>query len=155
MLSGLTGLADTVRYRAANALAVPFADAGFDVAWSQHVAMTIADRPARHAKIRRVLQPGGCFVVYDVVAGSGEAPHFPVSWSTSQDTGFLLSPDNMRQLLEQQGFRVQEWTNRTKNGVAWVRQQRARASRSGADGKLGRNRVEGRIGLQQALLPHA
>ena len=172
LLSELTGLTGKVRYRAANALAMPFADASFDVAWSQHVAMNIADRPALYAEIHRVLKPGGRFVVYDVVAGSGEALHFPVPWSTSQDTSFLLSPDSMRQVLEQQGFHVQQWTDRTADGIAWVRAQQTRVDAGGAGkslglhlamgpdfprmaANLGRNLVEGRVGLQQAVLTRA
>ena len=50
LLSELTGLTDRVRYHTANALAMPFADASFDVAWSQHVAMT---SPTGRASMRK------------------------------------------------------------------------------------------------------
>lgn len=39
------GLGGRVAYKQANALSLPFADGAFDVAWTQHVAMNIADRP--------------------------------------------------------------------------------------------------------------
>ena len=169
MLSELTGLAGTVRYRCANALAMPFAGAGFDVAWSQHVAMNIADRPGLYAEIHRVLKPGGRFVVYDVVAGSGEPLHYPVPWAANPDNSFLLRAESLRQVLEKQGFRVQAWTDRTADGIAWVRQQQARVTASGNLGlqlamgpdfpqmaaNPGRNLVEGRVGLQQAVLTRA
>jgi SAM-dependent methyltransferase len=173
MLSQLTGLGDMVRYQCADALAMPFADASFDVAWSQHVAMNIADRPRLYAEIHRVLKPGGRFAVYDVVAGSGEALHFPVPWSGGPDTSFLLRPDAMRELLERQGFRVYEWKDRTADGIAWVHQQQAARAKAGAatpilglhlamgagfaemSANLGRNLLEGRVGLQQAVLTRA
>jgi SAM-dependent methyltransferase len=169
MLSELAGLADLVRYRCADALAMPFADASFDVAWSQHVAMNIADRAGLYAEVHRVLKPGGRFATYDVVAGSGEPLHFPVPWSAGPDTSFLLRADAMRGILERQGFRVENWSDRTADAIAWVGQQRARA-KVGAGGptlglhlamgpefprmaaNLGRNLLEGRVGIQQAVL---
>ncbi|MGI4953793.1 MAG: class I SAM-dependent methyltransferase [Janthinobacterium lividum] len=169
MLSELAGLADRVRYRCADALAMPFADASFDVAWSQHVAMNIADRAGLYAEIHRVLKPGGRFATYDVVAGSGEPLHVPVPWSAGPDTSFLLRADAMRDILERQGFRVENWVDRTADAVAWVGQQQARA-KVGAGGptlglhlamgpefprmaaNLGRNLLEGRVGIQQAVL---
>jgi len=169
MLSGLAGLADLVRYRCADAMAMPFADASFDVAWSQHVAMNIADRAGLYAEVHRVLKPGGRFATYDVVAGSGEPLHFPVPWSAGPDTSFLLRADAMRGILERQGFRVENWSDRTADAIAWVGQQRARA-KVGAGGptlglhlamgpefprmaaNLGRNLLEGRVGIQQAVL---
>ena len=45
--------------RLANALDLPFAEASFDVIWTQHAAMNIADRPRLYGEIRRVLRPGG------------------------------------------------------------------------------------------------
>ena len=170
MLSELTGLTGMVRYQCADALAMPFADASFDVAWSQHVAMNIADRPRLYAEIHRVLKPGGRFAVYDVVAGSGEALHFPVPWSGGPDTSFLLQPEAMREVLERQGFHVHEWVDRTADGIAWVRQQQEARAKAGnarpvlglhlamgpgfpeMSTNLGRNLLEGRIGLQQAVL---
>ena len=173
MLSQLTGLGDMVRYQCADALAMPFADASFDVAWSQHVAMNIADRPRLYAEIHRVLKPVGRFAVYDVVAGSGEALHFPVPWSGGPDTSFLLRPDVMREVLERQGFRVQAWVDRTADGIAWVRQQQQARAEAGVakpilglhlamgpdfprmSANLGRNLLEGRVGIQQAVLTRA
>jgi SAM-dependent methyltransferase len=58
-----TGLADLLDYRPASALALPFEPATFDAAYSQHVAMNIADKPALYAEIARVLKPGSRAVV--------------------------------------------------------------------------------------------
>ena len=45
-LTRRTGLSDRVDFKQGSALDLPFADGSFDLAWSQNVAMNIADRSA-------------------------------------------------------------------------------------------------------------
>ena len=51
-----------IEWRLADALALPFEDASFDVVCCQFGAMFFPDRVAGYAEARRVLRPGGCFV---------------------------------------------------------------------------------------------
>lgn len=51
-----------IEWRQADALALPFEDASFDVVLCQFGAMFFADRVAGYAEARRVLRPGGRFV---------------------------------------------------------------------------------------------
>ncbi|MDF2118008.1 methyltransferase domain-containing protein [Roseiarcaceae bacterium H3SJ34-1] len=51
-----------ITWRQADALAVPFDDASFDVACCQFGAMFFPDRVAGYREARRVLKPGGHFV---------------------------------------------------------------------------------------------
>ncbi len=44
MLADRIGLGELVTYRQGNALDMSFDDASFDVVWTQHTAMNIADK---------------------------------------------------------------------------------------------------------------
>jgi SAM-dependent methyltransferase len=61
MLADRLGLGERVEYRPGNALAMPFVNAEFDVAYTQHVAMNIEDKTRLYAEVWRVLKPGARF----------------------------------------------------------------------------------------------
>jgi MPBQ/MSBQ methyltransferase len=165
MLAERTGLADHVAYREGDALAMPFADASFDVVWSQNVAMNIADRDRLYREIRRVLVPGGRYAFADIVAGNGSKPHYPLPWAQEPSGSFLLTADATRTALAGAGFRMDVFEDQTADAIA---QQKARTQTAtkqsmlgvhiilGADGlTILRNSVrsfeEGRIGLVQGV----
>ncbi len=170
MLTERVGLGERVTFHQADALDMPFEDAAFDLAWTQHAAMNISDRPRLYAEIARVLAPGGRLAVYDIVARSGEPLEFPVPWAGRPELSHLVTADDMRALLEDVGFAVEAWRDVTSAGTAWAQDRIARINEEpgplspelnmGPDWRdkvtnLVRNLEAGRIALIQAVLVRA
>jgi SAM-dependent methyltransferase len=166
-LTERTGQSGQVSFQAASALALPFDEGDFDMALLQHVAMNIADRPRLYGEIRRVLKPGGRFATYDVVS-NGEAPHYPVPWARTPATSFLLTAGATREAIEAAGFRALVWQDDSEAAKAWAGQLRASGPPPspnlgvvmGPDfaqfaANLGRNLMEGRIGILTAVFEAA
>ena len=104
LLNRLTGLDDRIAVHEGSALAMPFADASFDVVWMQNVGMNIADKRSLYAEIRRVLKPGGRFAFQEMAAGTVPTSHFPLPWATDAADNFLVSAAEMRAVLAESGL---------------------------------------------------
>lgn len=160
------GLADRATFLPGDALDLPFTDASFDHAWTQHVAMNVADRVGFYRSIHRVLKPGGRLAIYDVALGAGPLV-YPVPWAREPGTSFLLTPEAMRHALAHAGFEEVSWIDKTDIAQAWAADMKAKRHKSPAPlglevvmgpefaemaENLGRNLLEGRVRIIQAVM---
>jgi len=130
-LTARTGLADRVRFVEGSALELPFEDGRFDLATMNHVGMNIADKATVFAEVRRVLRPGGRFVVYDLMrVAEGELP-MPMPWADTSETSFVETPARYRALLADAGFTVTGERDWTEFVLAVAAEMRARIEREG------------------------
>ncbi|WP_431689273.1 class I SAM-dependent methyltransferase [Hahella sp. NBU794] len=119
MLSAKVGLQALTEYRQGDAVNLPFEDETFDVVWSEHVAMNIPDKTRLYSEMYRVLKPGGVMAIYDILAGPSGPVLFPVPWARTPATSFLVEPVELRQLLEEAGFVISDWTDSTEAALTW------------------------------------
>ncbi len=113
---GLDGRVDFVQ---ASALDLPFAGESFDVVWTEHVQMNIADKARFYGEISRVLKPGGQLLFHDVFQGPAGEPHFPVPWAEDASISHLATPEQARHIIEASGFEIRDWENTSARSLEW------------------------------------
>lgn len=128
-LTRLLNLQDQVRFQLGDALAMSFADASFDGAYSMNVSMNIADKSAFYREIHRVLKPGGWLVLSEVAKGDGGDLDYPTPWAASAHTSFLSTPEETRRGLLASGFEVIRLHSTLEQARAFGARSRAMAER--------------------------
>ena len=119
MLTAKLGLSDRVHHRHGDALSLPFADASFDVVWTQHSTMNIEAKANVYAAFQRILRPGGRYALQEIMQGENSPVHFPVPWARDPAINFLLPPPTMRELIEAADFAALDWIDDTASARAW------------------------------------
>ena len=170
VLTAGTNLGDRVSFRHGSALDMPYPDAGFDVAWTQHSSMNIPAKERLYEEIQRVLRPGGLLALHEITAGAVSPIHFPVMWARDPSLSHLRTPVEVRALLEETGFEELAWIDETAQALHWYQRRLAAMPAEppplsphilfGDDfGEMLHNQVlnlsEGRISVVQALFERA
>jgi sarcosine/dimethylglycine N-methyltransferase len=148
-LTAACGLTQSVHIRQASATDLPFADATFDHAYSQNVAMNIADKQRYYREAFRVLRPGGRFAVTQAAAGPNGSPTYPQPWASIPDTSFLATPDEIRADIAAAGFTIVDFRDATGETIAFHEASRRRLAASGPP-KLGMQVLMGPI-MREAM----
>jgi len=119
-LTKATGLSDQVEIHQGSALESPFADAGFDRAYSQNVVMNIADKTGFFREAFRLLKPGGVLAMSNLGAGPNGPHYYPSMWAATADDSFLSTLDETRADLEAAGFNILDLRDATGDSTAEV-----------------------------------
>jgi SAM-dependent methyltransferase len=124
-LSEALGLGSGVSFQCGDALAMPFAGASFDGAYSMNVGMNIADKPALYREIRRVLKSGGWLALSEYVRGAGPAPQYPTPWAADAGESFLATAEETRLGLERAGLAIVVFNDTLERALEYGRRSRA------------------------------
>jgi ubiquinone/menaquinone biosynthesis C-methylase UbiE len=127
-LTRLLHLEDRATFQIGDALAMPFADARFDGAYSMNVSMNIADKAGFYREIHRVLKPGAWLVLSELARGEGELD-YPTPWASTARTSFLSTPEDTRHGLLQAGFDVIRFRSTLEDALAFSARSRALVER--------------------------
>ena len=130
-LSARVGLEERTFFRQGSALALPWDDASFDVVWTEHVQMNIADKERFYGEAARVLRFGGRLAFHDIFAGSEEGVSFPLPWAQTAEMSSLASPDHVRRMLAAAGLRERAWVDSTARSRAWFEAALERNAKAG------------------------
>ena len=112
------GLDGRISVRQADVTELPFGDGTFDVIISQHVQMNIADKARLYAEARRVLQGGGRLALWDITIGAHGELDYPLPWADHPARSHLVTPGELRAVVESAGFAVEHWTDLTDEAAA-------------------------------------
>lgn len=107
-LTRLVGLGDRVDFRCANALDMPFADAGFDVVIGQEAWAHVPDKPRLIAECARVAKPGGRIAFTDIVRRASLTPDASERLRREMTFLALETIDGYADLLSRAGCEVVE-----------------------------------------------
>ncbi len=103
-LTKSTGLADRVQFETGGIEDLVYPKDCFDAVLCQHTLMNIEDKAKVFAEFRRVLKPSGLLVLHEVVQEKEAPLALPVPWAQSEEISFLVSSEQVKTLLEQEGF---------------------------------------------------
>lgn len=103
-LTALLHMQDQVQIRLGDGQRLPYLDAFFDGAYTQHVTMNVSDRAGFFSEAWRVLKPGAFFALTEHGLGPKGDPYHPVPWSEDGSGAYLITPAETRACLERAGF---------------------------------------------------
>lgn len=118
-LSARVGLQPRTSFHQGDALELPFHDASFDIVWTEHAQMNIADKARFYREATRVLRPGGRLAFHDVFAGPQDGLSFPVPWAATAEMSFLTPAQEVRRILQGLGLRERAWVDSTALSRQW------------------------------------
>lgn len=119
-LAAKVGLSNRVSFRRASALEMPFDDGAFDVVWTEHVQMNIADKLSFYREICRVTRSGGLLLFHDIFKGNGGSLHYPVPWAEKPSISFLAAPEEVRAILAKLNYVIQDWVDKSQPSLQWI-----------------------------------
>ena len=130
-LTELVGLCDRVELRHGSALEIPYEDERFDIVWTEHVQMNIANKTRFYSEIRRVLKPRGLLLFHDIFRGSGGSPFYPAPWAEDESISALATEMEVRATIEKLEMEIDHWIGKVQASIEFFERVSAQINADG------------------------
>jgi SAM-dependent methyltransferase len=137
-LAEMTGFAERIEYRVADATALPVEEGSFAQVWMLDASVHIREKCKLFGEIARVLRPGGLLVLHDQMGPLG-----PAMRSAQRRAPWVAPPlPRFIRLVEGAGLRLLLWQDTTASILEWFYGRRAQrvATDAAAGGDSGGQR---------------
>jgi len=102
-------LTNRITHIEGDALNLPSSLGEFDVVWTQNSGMNIADKQQLYQGFKQRLRPGGLLAIQEPVAGPVAPPIFPLMWANEPSSNFLLTANELLDVIKSAGFSARDW----------------------------------------------
>jgi ubiquinone/menaquinone biosynthesis C-methylase UbiE len=113
-LTEFVKLSDKVTFKQGSALELPFPSDNFDIVWTEHTQMNIANKKQFYGELSRVLKPKGRLVFHDVFFGDVKNPHYPTPWAKHEEISSLCTQEEAKTAIEKSNLSINEWIDKSK-----------------------------------------
>jgi len=129
-LTELVKLADKVSFKQGSALELPFPSENFDIVWTEHTQMNIADKEQFYGELSRVLKPKGRLVFHDVF-GTTSTPYYPTPWAEHDSLSSLCTQEEAKNCIEKSNLVLEEWRDKSEQSLEFFNETVKRIEKSG------------------------
>jgi len=130
-LTEFVKLTDKVSFQQGSALELPFPSENFDIVWTEHTQMNIADKGQFYGELSRVLKPEGRLVFHDIFSGSTNSPYYPTPWAEYDSLSSLCTQEEAKTAIQKSNLVVNEWKDKSKESIEFFKETVKKIQKSG------------------------
>ena len=130
-LTEFVKLSDKVSFKQGSALELPFPSENFDIVWTEHTQMNIADKEQFYGEIGRVLKPKGRLVFHDVFSGITNSPYYPTPWAEYDSLSSLCTQIEAKTAIQKSNLEINEWKDKSQQSLEFFKEMIKKTEKSG------------------------
>jgi ubiquinone/menaquinone biosynthesis C-methylase UbiE len=130
-LTEFVNLTDKVSFKQGSALELPFPSESFDIVWTEHTQMNIADKRKFYGELSRVLKLNGRLVFHDVFLGTSGEPYYPTPWAENDSLSSLCTQEEAKTSIQKSNLEINEWKDKSKLSLEFFKEMIKKIEKSG------------------------